>query len=100
MQRCDPWRIKLRVKRTITVLGRQCGLGEAARSWGGSAVLGVSPMSDCRGFPHERLPWFPPLALCIKTTGKHWNNAELHLNKTGKHCFNLCYFSIRLTAEC
>ncbi|WP_293078979.1 hypothetical protein [Moorena sp. SIO3H5] len=20
-----------------------------------SAVLGVSPMSDCRGFPHERL---------------------------------------------
>ncbi|NEP24833.1 hypothetical protein [Moorena sp. SIO3I6] len=52
----------------------QRGLGEAARSWGGSAVLGrqrglgeaappkvVSPMSDCRspsdcrGFPHERL---------------------------------------------
>ncbi|WP_293098975.1 solute carrier family 23 protein [Moorena sp. SIOASIH] len=28
---------------------------DAARSWGGSAVLGVSPMSDCRGFPHERL---------------------------------------------
>ncbi|NEP32975.1 MULTISPECIES: hypothetical protein [Moorena] len=25
------------------------------RSWEGSAVLGVSPMSDCRGFPHERL---------------------------------------------
>ncbi len=37
----------------------QRGLGEAARSWGGSAVLGVSPMSDCRGLPHERLPWFP-----------------------------------------
>ncbi|WP_287263779.1 hypothetical protein, partial [Moorena sp. SIO3A5] len=32
--------------RTITVLGRQRGLG---------------------GPPHERLPWFPPLALCIKT---------------------------------
>ncbi|NEQ89050.1 MAG: hypothetical protein F6K26_56995 [Moorea sp. SIO2I5] len=44
----------------------QRGLGEAARSWGGSAVLGVPPMSDCRGPPHERLPWFPPLALCIK----------------------------------
>ncbi|WP_131827464.1 hypothetical protein [Moorena producens] len=42
------------------VLGRQRGLGEAARSWGGSAVLGVPPMSDCRGSPHERLPWFPP----------------------------------------
>ncbi|NEQ82563.1 MAG: hypothetical protein F6K26_20675 [Moorea sp. SIO2I5] len=28
---------------------------DAARSWEGSAVLGVSPMSDCRGFPHERL---------------------------------------------
>ncbi|WP_154659883.1 MULTISPECIES: hypothetical protein [Moorena] len=28
---------------------------DAARSWGGSAVLGVSPMSDCRGPPHERL---------------------------------------------
>ncbi|NER87127.1 MAG: hypothetical protein F6K64_08805 [Moorea sp. SIO3A2] len=28
---------------------------DAARSWGGSAVLGVSPMSNCRGFPHERL---------------------------------------------
>ncbi|NEO47978.1 MAG: hypothetical protein F6K55_29200 [Moorea sp. SIO4A3] len=27
---------------------------DAARSWGGSAVLGVSPMSDCRGFPHSR----------------------------------------------
>ncbi|WP_293079480.1 hypothetical protein [Moorena sp. SIO3H5] len=33
----------------------QRGLGKAARSWGGSAVLGVSPMSDCRGPPHERL---------------------------------------------
>ncbi|NEO81839.1 hypothetical protein [Moorena sp. SIO4G3] len=29
-------------------------LSDAARSWGGSAVLGVSPMSDCRGFPHSR----------------------------------------------
>ncbi|WP_158069646.1 hypothetical protein [Moorena bouillonii] len=28
---------------------------DAARSWEGSAVLGVPPMSDCRGFPHERL---------------------------------------------
>ncbi|NES80573.1 MAG: hypothetical protein F6K10_03595 [Moorea sp. SIO2B7] len=25
------------------------------RSWGASAVLGVSPMSNWRGFPHERL---------------------------------------------
>ncbi len=33
----------------------QRSLGEAVRSWGGSAVLGVSPMSDCRGSPHERL---------------------------------------------
>ncbi|NEO43815.1 MAG: hypothetical protein F6K55_06625 [Moorea sp. SIO4A3] len=28
---------------------------DAARSWEGSAVLGVSPMSDCRGFPHSLL---------------------------------------------
>ncbi|NES42566.1 MAG: hypothetical protein F6K20_14510, partial [Moorea sp. SIO2C4] len=35
----------------------QRGLGEAARSWEGSAVLGVSPMIDCRGSPHEQLPW-------------------------------------------
>ena len=41
-------------------LAMQRGLGEAVRSWGGSAVLGVSPMSDCRGSPHEQLPWFPP----------------------------------------
>ncbi|NEO48206.1 MAG: hypothetical protein F6K55_30445 [Moorea sp. SIO4A3] len=34
----------------------QRGLGEAARSWGGSAVLGVSPT--------RALPWSPPLALC------------------------------------
>ncbi|NEO80552.1 hypothetical protein [Moorena sp. SIO4G3] len=34
-------------KRCSAVLGRQCGLG---------------------GSPHEQLPWFPPLALCIKTT--------------------------------
>ncbi|NEO70851.1 hypothetical protein [Moorena sp. SIO3H5] len=45
----------------------QRGLGEPVRSWGGSAVLGVPPMSDCRGSPHEQLAWFPPLALCIKT---------------------------------
>ncbi|NEQ83314.1 MAG: hypothetical protein F6K26_24820 [Moorea sp. SIO2I5] len=32
---------------------------DAARSWGGSAVLGVPPT--------RALPWFPPLALCIKT---------------------------------
>ncbi|NEO78692.1 MAG: hypothetical protein F6J99_21605 [Moorea sp. SIO4G3] len=31
----------------------QRGLGKAAPS--------------CGGPPHERLPWFPPLALCIKT---------------------------------
>ncbi|WP_293081239.1 hypothetical protein [Moorena sp. SIO3H5] len=30
-------------------------VSDAARSWEGSAVLGVSPMSDCRGSPHERL---------------------------------------------
>ncbi|NEO47866.1 MAG: hypothetical protein F6K55_28625 [Moorea sp. SIO4A3] len=40
-----------REQRCSAVLGRQRGLGEAARSWGGSAVLGVSPMSDCRGPP-------------------------------------------------
>ncbi|NEP33010.1 MULTISPECIES: hypothetical protein [Moorena] len=33
------------------------GLGEAARSWGGSAVLGRQ--RGLGGFPHERLPWFP-----------------------------------------
>ncbi|NEO45929.1 MAG: hypothetical protein F6K55_18085 [Moorea sp. SIO4A3] len=38
------------MKRCSAVLGRQRGLGEAAPTCGGS--------------PHERLPWFPPLALC------------------------------------
>ena len=51
----------------------QRGLGEAARSWGGSAVLGrqrglgeaarswgFPPLALCRGFPHEQLLWFPP----------------------------------------
>ncbi|NEO72299.1 hypothetical protein [Moorena sp. SIO3H5] len=28
-------------------------LSDAARSWEGSAVLGVPPMSDCRGFPRR-----------------------------------------------
>ncbi|AOX02884.1 hypothetical protein BJP34_28655 [Moorena producens PAL-8-15-08-1] len=28
---------------------------------------GVSPMSDCRGPPHERLPWLPPIRHGIKT---------------------------------
>ncbi|NEO82131.1 MAG: hypothetical protein F6J99_40530 [Moorea sp. SIO4G3] len=41
-------------------------LSDAARSWGGSAVLGVPPMSDCRGFPHEQLAWFPPLAIASR----------------------------------
>ncbi|NEQ84210.1 MAG: hypothetical protein F6K26_29750 [Moorea sp. SIO2I5] len=31
------------------------GNSDAARSWGASAVLGVPPMSNWRGFPHERL---------------------------------------------
>ncbi|NEO24119.1 hypothetical protein [Moorena sp. SIO4A5] len=67
----------------------QRGLGEAVRSWGGSAVLGVSPMSDCRGSPHEQLPWFPrglqgadagsahrpkTMSDCIKTTT--WGNSK------------------------
>ncbi|NEO39190.1 MAG: hypothetical protein F6J90_23790 [Moorea sp. SIOASIH] len=30
-------------------------LSDAARSWEGSAVLGVPPMSNCRGFPHSLL---------------------------------------------
>ncbi|WP_424094955.1 hypothetical protein [Moorena producens] len=58
----------------------QRGLGEPVRSWGGSAVLGVPPMSNCRGLPHERLPWFPPLALCIKTRKAHrgkWGDGEI-----------------------
>ncbi|NES43462.1 hypothetical protein [Moorena sp. SIO2C4] len=38
----------------------QRGLGEAARSWGGSAVLGVPPMSDCRGLPHSRFAVVSP----------------------------------------
>ncbi|WP_424095822.1 hypothetical protein [Moorena producens] len=41
-----PWNRHLAWKRCSAVLGRQCGLG---------------------GLPHEQLPWFPPLALCIKT---------------------------------
>ncbi|NEO65372.1 MAG: hypothetical protein F6J98_35265 [Moorea sp. SIO4G2] len=28
---------------------------DAARSWGASAVLGVPPMSNWRGFPHSLL---------------------------------------------
>ncbi|NEO68424.1 hypothetical protein [Moorena sp. SIO3H5] len=31
------------------------GNSDAARSWGASAVLGVPPMSNWRGSPHERL---------------------------------------------
>jgi hypothetical protein len=31
--------------------------GEAVRSWGATAVLGVSPMSKWRGSPHEQLPF-------------------------------------------
>ncbi|NEO60450.1 MAG: hypothetical protein F6J98_08420 [Moorea sp. SIO4G2] len=36
--------------------GSQCGLGEAARSWGFPplAIAVVSPMSNWRGFPHSR----------------------------------------------
>ncbi|NEP30249.1 MULTISPECIES: hypothetical protein [Moorena] len=30
---------------------------DAARSWGASAVLGVPPMSNWRGFPHSRFAW-------------------------------------------
>nr|MDZ8075671.1 hypothetical protein [Nostoc sp. DedQUE01] len=33
---------------------------EPVRSWGASAVLGVSPMSNWRSFPHEQVAWFPP----------------------------------------
>ncbi|NEQ82497.1 MAG: hypothetical protein F6K26_20315 [Moorea sp. SIO2I5] len=33
-------------------------LSDAARSWGGSAAKG--------GPPHERLPWFPPLAIASR----------------------------------
>ncbi|NEO43887.1 MAG: hypothetical protein F6K55_07000 [Moorea sp. SIO4A3] len=40
---------------------------DAARSWGGSAVLGrqrlhagVPPMSDCRGSPHSRFAVVSP----------------------------------------
>ncbi|WP_287356346.1 hypothetical protein [Moorena sp. SIO3B2] len=33
----------------------QRGLGEPVRSWGASAVLGVPPMSNWRGFPHSLL---------------------------------------------
>ncbi|NEO47670.1 MAG: hypothetical protein F6K55_27550 [Moorea sp. SIO4A3] len=42
----EQW-IRIDAKRCSAVLGRQRGLG---------------------GSPHERLPWFPPLALCIKNT--------------------------------
>ncbi|NEO65474.1 MAG: hypothetical protein F6J98_35835 [Moorea sp. SIO4G2] len=47
----------------------------AARSWGGSAAKGGSHGANSgadagsahRPMRHEQLPWFPPLALCIKT---------------------------------
>ncbi|WP_158517049.1 hypothetical protein [Moorena producens] len=45
----------------------QRGLGEPVRSWGGSAVLGVSPMSDCRGSPHDRTGVVSPMSDWIKT---------------------------------
>ncbi|NEO48992.1 MAG: hypothetical protein F6K55_34835 [Moorea sp. SIO4A3] len=38
----------------MATLREWAGCLDAARSWGGSAVLGVPPMSDCRGFPHDR----------------------------------------------
>ncbi|NEO74403.1 hypothetical protein [Moorena sp. SIO3H5] len=41
----------------------QRGLGEAVRSWGGSAVLGRQ--RGLGGFPHSLLPWFPPLAIAV-----------------------------------
>ncbi|NEQ88982.1 MAG: hypothetical protein F6K26_56620 [Moorea sp. SIO2I5] len=41
--------------KAVVFCGSEKNTSDAARSWGGSAVLGVSPMSDCRGFPHERL---------------------------------------------
>ncbi|NEO48188.1 MAG: hypothetical protein F6K55_30350 [Moorea sp. SIO4A3] len=58
---------------TLHKLIQRCskGTGEAARSWGGSAVLGRQ--RGLGGSPHSRfavvpptraLPWFPPLALC------------------------------------
>uniref|UniRef100_A0A1D9FY28 Uncharacterized protein n=1 Tax=Moorena producens (strain JHB) TaxID=1454205 RepID=A0A1D9FY28_MOOP1 len=34
------------------------GSNAPLRSWGGSAVLGRQ--RGLGGFPHERLPWFPP----------------------------------------
>ncbi|NEO58964.1 MAG: transposase family protein [Moorea sp. SIO4G2] len=52
-------RFRLNKKRYESVILTVCGLvrlrSDAARSWEGSAVLGVSPMSDCRGFPHSLL---------------------------------------------
>ncbi|NEO51428.1 MAG: hypothetical protein F6K55_48085 [Moorea sp. SIO4A3] len=52
---------------TLHKLIQRCskGTGEAVRSWGGSAVLGVSPMSDCRS--PSGLPWFPPLAIASRS---------------------------------
>jgi hypothetical protein len=35
----------------ISLCRASCYNGEAARFWGATAVLGVSPMSDCRGNP-------------------------------------------------
>ncbi|NEO70714.1 hypothetical protein [Moorena sp. SIO3H5] len=39
----------------LSIIRSGAVVSDAARSWGGSAVLGVSPMSDCRGFPHSLL---------------------------------------------
>ncbi|NEO46369.1 MAG: hypothetical protein F6K55_20455 [Moorea sp. SIO4A3] len=39
----------------------QRGLGEAARSWGGSADLrGFPPLALCRGLPHSRFAVVSP----------------------------------------
>ena len=44
------------------VLGRQRGLGEAARSWGGSAVLGRQ--RGLGGSPHSRFAVVSPMSNC------------------------------------
>ncbi len=67
---------------------------DAARSWEGSAVLGVPPMSDCRGFPHERLHQdnvlTPSRILGCKTNYLPWNSGWLQRAPVGNRPIPEC----------
>ncbi|NEO44746.1 MAG: hypothetical protein F6K55_11680 [Moorea sp. SIO4A3] len=57
----------------LSIIRSSAVVSDAARSWGGSAAKGgshgaykVRTQVPHTAPPHEQLPWFPPLALCIK----------------------------------